>query len=75
MKLREKYALEIQSIRQDIELLKNGQIYEIDQVPGVPRCSTIGQRLEEKFNALFVKIEQDDVGSIELVAETVQNMG
>lgn len=41
--------LKIQSIRQDIEILKKSQIYEIDRVPGVPRCSTVGTRLEKKI--------------------------
>lgn len=74
MNLREKYTLEIQSIWQDIEALKKGQIYEIDSVPGVPQCSTIGRRLEERFTALLAKIELDAEGDIETVAEIVQNM-
>lgn len=74
MNLREKYTLEIQSIWQDIEVLKKGQIYELDRVPGVPRCSTVGQRLEEKLTTLLSKIEQDVDGSIETVAEIIQNM-
>ncbi len=74
MNLREKYTLEIQSIWQDIEALKKGQIYEIDSAPGVPRCSTIGRRLEERFAALLAKIELDAEGNIETLAEIAQNM-
>lgn len=74
MKLRERYALEIQSIWQDVETLKNGQIYELDRVPGVPRCSTVGQNLEKKLSALLSKIEQDVEGSIETAAKIIQNM-
>lgn len=74
MKLREKYTLEIQSIYQDIEVLKKGQIYELDRVPGIPRCSTVGRRLEEKLTTLLSKIEQDVDGSIETADEIIQNM-
>lgn len=52
--------LKIQSIRQDIEILKKGQIYEIDSVLGVSKCSTVGLRLEEKFNELLAMMEADD---------------
>ena len=74
MKLREKYTLEIQSIYQDIEVLKKGQIYELDRVSGIPRCSTVGRRLEEKLTILLSKIERDVDGSIETAAEIIQNM-
>lgn len=72
MTIREKYTLEINQILQDIDKLKQNQIYEIDRVPGVAKCSTLGRELEEKFLALLAKIENDAAGDIENAAEILR---
>ena len=53
----------------DIEIIKNGQIYERDPVPGVPECATVGARLEKNFINLIQLIESDAKGDIEVAAE------
>lgn len=68
MNITEKYTLEIHRIKQIICDLKNGHIYEADPVIGVPKCSTMGENLEKEFDLLIEKIEKDQSGDIELVA-------
>lgn len=72
MNITERYSLEIQEIKLIIDALKNGEIYEIDRVPGVPKCSTIGLKLEEKFSALIKKIDKDIPGDIETAADILK---
>lgn len=36
MDIKNKYALELQDIANDLEILKNGLIYEIQNTPGTP---------------------------------------
>lgn len=69
MKISDKYCLEIQAVMNDIEIIKNGQIYERDPVPGVPECATVGARLEKNFINLIQLIESDAKGDIEVAAE------
>lgn len=73
MKPSEKYSLEIQIIRQIIESLKAGQVYEIQNVPGVPRVSTVGTKLEEKFDLLIEKLDREVPGNIEIAAHILEN--
>ena len=44
----DKYMLEINSMIEDLDILKGSHIYEIDKVPGNPRASTVAKRLEKK---------------------------
>ena len=69
MKISDKYCLEIQAVMNDIEIIKNGQIYERDSVPGVPECATVGARLEKNFMRLIQRIESDAKSDIEVAAE------
>lgn len=62
MKISDRYSAEINSIETDIDLLKDSQIHEIQNVPGCPKASTLGVRLEEKFKELIRKIENDEPG-------------
>lgn len=73
MKPSEKYSLEIQIIRQIIESLKAGQVYEIQNTPGVPRVSTVGTKLEEKFDLLIRKLDGEAPGDIEIAAHILEN--
>lgn len=69
MTISDKYCLEIQAVMNDIEIIKNGQIYERDPVPGVPECAAVGARLEKNFMRLIKRIESDAKGDIEVAAE------
>ena len=51
----EKYWLGIATIEQDIEILKQGHIYENDRVPGFPKCFKVGARLDENLKSCFQK--------------------
>ena len=73
MKPSEKYSLEIQIIRQIIESLKAGQVYEIQNTPDVPRVSTVGTKLEEKFDLLIRKLDGEAPGDIEIAAHILEN--
>ena len=69
MKISDKFCLEIQAVMNDIDIIKNGQIYEIDSVSGVPKCATVGARLEKNFMKLIQWIENDTKSDIEVAAE------
>lgn len=45
----EKYLCESQNVRQIIESLKTGRVYEIQNTPGLPRVSTVGGKLKRKI--------------------------
>ncbi len=42
----------INDLENDIDLLKNGHIYELEKCPGIPSCSTIGKRMQERLDML-----------------------
>ena len=50
--------MKISSLQQDIEMLKNNQIYEHDNVPGVPSAATLGHRIEDKLNEILRLFEE-----------------
>ena len=72
MKPSEKYTLEIESIMQKIDDLKNGRVYELDPVPGTPKCETLGSKLEQELKLLIAKLDADAAGNIEIVAEHIE---
>ena len=47
MKISDRYSVEINEIENDIDTLKAGQLYEIQNAPGYPSASTLGIRLEK----------------------------
>ena len=67
MKINDKYTLEIQQIINDLKILEQGQIYEIQNIPGVPRASTLADRLKKNIVKLLDKIENGKDGDIESV--------
>lgn len=69
MKSSEKYTLEIQALESDIELLKNGNIYEVDHIPGSPKYYTIGRRMEDNLRNLIQKMDANAPGDIETVID------
>ena len=70
MKPSEKYTLEIESIMRKIDDLKNGRVYELDPVPGTPKCTTMGIKLEQEL--LIAKLDADAAGNIEIIAEHLE---
>lgn len=68
MTLQEKYGLEIQGIQNELENIRDGNIYEITNQKGTPSYRTIYQRLVKKLNRLLTKIENNQDGDIEVVA-------
>ena len=62
MKISDRYSAEINEIENDIDTLKAGQLYEIQDAKGYPKASTVGIRLEKKFKELIRKIENDEPG-------------
>ena len=62
MKISDRYSVEINEIENDIDTLKAGQLYEIQDAPGYPSANTLGARLEKKFKELIRKIENDEPG-------------
>lgn len=65
MDIKNKYSLELQAIRNDLENLEKGNIYEIKGTPGVPSHYTIYKRLTKNLNDLLNKIENNQDGAIE----------
>lgn len=55
-----KMSFLIQSIQNDIALLKNKHIYELDRVPGNPSCNTLGTRLENNFIQIVEYMENTE---------------
>ena len=65
MNISVRYSVEINEIENDIDTLKASQLYEIQNAPGYPSASTLGIRLEKKFQELLRKIENDELGIME----------
>lgn len=65
MRISDRYSVEINKIENDIDTLKNGQLYEIQGTRGYPRASTLGTRLEEEFQELIRKIDNNEPGILE----------
>lgn len=72
--IKNKYALELTTIENDIDNLRNGNIYEIQKRRGVPKCSTLADRLEKNIADLLYKIDNDKSGNIEVAAEHIKKM-
>ena len=62
MKISDSYSAEINEIENDIDTLKAGQLYEIQDARGYSKVSTVGIRVEKKFKELIRKIENDEPG-------------
>lgn len=73
MKISERYTLEIGNIQRLIDDLKAGLVYEKNQTPGLPNCSTLGNQLEQQFSALIRKLDGEAPGDIEIAAHILEN--
>ncbi len=63
--LKEKYNMELCSITNQLLDLKNGHYYERIQSRGIPRITTIGERLQVIIADLYVKIAEYRPGAYE----------
>lgn len=72
--IKSKYSLELTLIKNDLDNIRSGNIYEIQKRQGVPKCSTLANRLEKHISDLLYKIENDKPGDIEVAAEHIKNM-
>lgn len=69
-----KYSLELTSIKNDLDNIRIGNIYEIQKCRGVPKCSTLADRLEKNIADLLYKINNDKSGNIEIAAEHINEI-
>lgn len=58
MKIDESVKIKVQKLYNDIQLLKDGHIYEIDSVPGNPKASTMAVRMKEHLDVIVNAIKE-----------------
>lgn len=54
----------IQKIYNDLQLLKDRHVYELDSVPGIPKCETLATRMEENMNAVVSELDKLSTSNI-----------
>ena len=47
---KEHIYLRIQEIETDLDLLRNKHVHELEKVPGIPKCSTLADRIQNKLD-------------------------
>ena len=47
---KEHIYLRIQEIETDLDLLRNKHVHELEKVPGIPKCSTLTDRIQNKLD-------------------------
>ena len=55
---REDIQIKIQAIRNDLDQLRNRHIHELEKMPGVPKCETLANRIEERFEYVIDSYEE-----------------
>lgn len=70
----DKYRHEISKINNTLIDLERGKVYEIDRVPGVPKCSTIAERLRNDISDLLTKINNNEEGFLEVVSKKINSL-
>ena len=56
--MKEKISNMTQAIKSDLELLRNKHVYELERIPGMPKCSTLANRIEEKIEYVLSAYEE-----------------
>lgn len=69
----EKYGSEITSIINLLEDLKSGRIAEIDNVPGIKKCSTLAKSLETEIIGLLNKLNDNANSISDEVGKSIKN--
>ena len=50
--------VKVQALENDLELLQNKHIYELEKVPGIPKCSTLASRMKENLLCILDAYEE-----------------
>lgn len=66
-----KYRHEITKINNYLMELEKARVFEVDRVPGVPKCSTLASHLKESITDLLDKINNNEDGFSEYAAKKV----
>lgn len=59
MSIKNRYSMEILNVRNQINQVRQGRIYEISKVPSDGYCTTRADAIEKAFNDLLDLIEND----------------
>lgn len=64
---KEQINIKVKEIEKDLELLRQKHIHELEKSPGVPKCSTLAERMTEKLhyivNAYEDLLEKEEVAA------------
>lgn len=71
--IKEKYSVELNEIKYELQLLKDGRVYEISKTKSDGFLITRATKLEEKINDLLIKIEYNKDSSVEELAKLMKN--
>lgn len=69
-----KYRHEITKINNTLIDLENQRVYEIQKTPGVPKCSTLANRLREQIVDLLDKVNSNEEGFEERAARLINGI-
>ena len=58
MERNEMINMKIQKLYNDLQLLEEKHIYELDPVPGVPRCDTLALRMKKNLDAVVEELDR-----------------
>lgn len=50
--------MKVQTIENDLDLLRNKHIHELEKVPGTPKCSTLADRMQDNLNHIIDAYEE-----------------
>lgn len=56
--INEQINFKLQDIDNDLDLLRTKHVYELEKVPGVPKCSTIANRIQENVEFIIESYEK-----------------
>lgn len=48
----------VEDIERDLDLLRKQHVYELEKAPGVPKCSTLADRMQERLNCVVSTYEE-----------------
>lgn len=47
---KEQINIKVQEIKNDLDLLRQRHVHELEKAPGVPKCSTLADRMQDKLD-------------------------
>lgn len=69
-----RYSHEINKIENLLIDLNNGRVYEVERKPGIPKCSTMAERLKSEIEDLLIKINNNEKGFMEVASEAINKL-